>query len=171
MHSHRMRPIQLRAMRQIVDSDDHDDSTSDTVPDENSDLLLGDGSPNIKIETLWPDAAHVIRLWQIYLDRVNPLTKIIHVPTLQPYLAEAVGGSQSLPKNVEALLFSIFLMAVVALDADECQNLLGYSREEALQRFSSGVRLALLRLGFLKTHDLTILQALVIYLVCPSASS
>ncbi|KAK4656695.1 hypothetical protein QC762_206520 [Podospora pseudocomata] len=156
---------ELRAMRQIVDSDDHDDSTSDTAPDENSDLLLGDGSPNIKIETLWPDAAHVIRLWQIYLDRVNPLTKIIHVPTLQPYLAEAVGGSQSLPKNVEALLFSIFLMAVVALDADECQNLLGYSREEALQRFSSGVRLALLRLGFLKTHDLTILQALVIYLI------
>lgn len=168
--SNSCRTGQLRAMRQIVDTDDTEESISDGIsPDDNSELILGADSPNLATEDLWPDAGHVFRLWQIYLDRVNPLTKIIHVPTLQPYVAEATAGSQNLPKNIEALLFSIYLMAVVALSPEECQELLGYTREEALLRFSSGVRIALCRIGFLKTHDLTTLQALVIYLVgcCP----
>lgn len=158
---------ELRAMRDIIDSEDTDDCTTDhsTTPDENSDLLFGADTPAVNPETLWPDASHVVRLWQIYLDRVNPLTKIIHVPTMQPFVLDAVGGPQRLPKNIEALLFSIFLMAVVALEPDECQGVLGCPREVALERYSAGVRLTLLRIGFLKTHDLTVLQALVIYLI------
>ncbi|KAL2016759.1 hypothetical protein VTK56DRAFT_3107 [Thermocarpiscus australiensis] len=157
---------ELRAMREIIDADCSDECTPETTtPDENAELILGVDSPGAKVENLWPDAAQIFRLWQIYLDRVNPLTKIIHVPSLQPYVAEAASGSENVPKNVEALLFSIFVMAVVSLTPDECRALLGYSREEALQRFSSGVRLNLVKLGFLKFHDLTTLQALVIYLI------
>ncbi|KAK3945772.1 putative fungal-specific transcription factor domain-protein [Diplogelasinospora grovesii] len=157
---------ELRAMREIIETDDHDEDTSESMtPDDNSDLIMGGDSPRQAAEDLWPDAGLVFRLWQIFLDRVNPLTKIIHVPTLQPYLAEATSGSQNVPKNIEALLFSIFLMAVISLTAEECQSLLGYSREQALQRYSSGVRLSLVRIGFLKSPDLTTLQALVIYLI------
>ncbi|KAL1851080.1 hypothetical protein VTK73DRAFT_9544 [Phialemonium thermophilum] len=158
---------ELRAMRQIIDTDDNDDCSTDNAmtPDDNSELILGADSPAVATEDLWPDPAHVFRLWQIYLERVNPLTKIIHVPSLQPYLAEAITGCQNLPKNIEALLFSIFVMGAVAMSAEECQTLLGYSREAALQRFSTGVRVTLIRLGFLKTHDLTVLQAVVIYLL------
>ncbi|KAK4193047.1 fungal-specific transcription factor domain-containing protein [Podospora australis] len=160
---------ELRAMREIIDSDDlgtEECATDSTMtPDDNSDLLFGGDSSGVKTEALWPDASHVIGLWQIYLDRVNPLTKIIHVPTMQPFLVNAVGGPQRLPKNIEALLFSVFLMAVVSLEPDECQSMLGCAREDALERFSTGVRLTLLRIGFLKTHDLTVLQALVIYLI------
>ncbi|KAK0719636.1 fungal-specific transcription factor domain-containing protein [Lasiosphaeris hirsuta] len=156
---------ELRAMREIIDDDDHDDTPDSMTPDDNSELILGADSPEQSIEDLWPEASHIFRLWQIYLDRVNPLTKIIHVPTLQPFLAEALGVSHNVPRNVEALLFSIFLMAVISLTPDECQALLGYSREKALQRYSTAVRLSLLRLNFLKSNDLTTLQALVIYLI------
>ncbi|KAK4210821.1 activator of stress genes 1 [Rhypophila decipiens] len=157
---------ELRAMREIVDAEDNDEITPDAMtPDDNSDLILGGESPEQNVEDLWPEAAHVFRLWQIYLDRVNPLTKIIHVPTLQPHIADAAVDSHSIPRNIEALLFSIFLMAVVSLTPDECHLLLGYSKEEAYQRFSSGVRLTLMRMGFLKSHDLSTLQALVIYLI------
>ena len=62
-------------------------------------------------------------------------------------------------------MFSIFLMAVVSLTPEECQVLLGYSKEEAYRRFSSGTRLTLMRMGFLKSNDLMTLQALVIYVV------
>ncbi len=153
-------------MREIVDADDHEETSPDTMtPDDNSELILGADSPEQSIEDLWPEATHVFRLWQVYLDRVNPLTKVIHVPTLQPYLAEAIGRSENVPKSVEALLFAIFLLATISLTPDECQAMLGQSREEALQRFSKGVRLTLLRMNFLKSHDLTTLQALVIYVV------
>lgn len=153
-------------MRQIVDADEPEETSPESMtPDDHSELILGADSPEQDIDDLWPEAGHVFRLWQVYLDRVNPLTKIIHVPTLQPYLAEAITRSQNVPKGVEALLFSIFLMAAIALTPDECQSLLGQSREEALQRYSKGVRLTLLRMNFLKSNDLNTLQALVIYLV------
>lgn len=158
--------LQLRAMREIVDAEDSDEVTPDTMtPDENSDLLLAGESPAQTVDDLWPEAAHVFRLWQIYLDRVNPLTKIIHVPTLQPHIADAAANPHNVPRNIEALLFSIFLMAVVSLTPEECELLLGYPKEQAYRKFSTGVRLTLMRMGFLKSHDLTTLQALVIYLV------
>jgi hypothetical protein len=154
-------------MRDILNADDDDEPSPDTVtPDSNSELLIGGETPgSASPEDLWPDAGHVFRLWQIYLDRVNPLTKIIHAPTLQPYVVNSSSGCSSLPKNYEALLFSIWLMAAVAMAPEECEAVLGYSREVAVQRFSSGVRMALVRLNFLKTHEVVALQALVIYLV------
>ncbi|KAI0424388.1 c6 zinc finger domain-containing protein [Xylaria sp. FL1042] len=155
---------ELRAMRDIIDADHEDEFAPDAMdPDENSDLLVGGESLLQNPEDLWPEPAQVFQLWQIYLDKVNPLTKIIHVPTLQPHLINATIGSHNVPKNIEALLFSIFLMAVVALNDDECTMMLGYSKVQATQRFSSGAQLSLIRIGFLKTHDLTTLQALVIY--------
>ncbi|KAI1737948.1 c6 zinc finger domain-containing protein [Xylaria scruposa] len=155
---------ELRAMRDIIDADYEDEFIPDaTSPDENSGLLLGDESPLEGHEDLWPEPAQMFWLWQAYLDKVNPLTKIIHAPTLQPHLTNATAGSHKVPKNIEALLFSIFLMAVVALNDDECTQMLNYSKVQAIQRFSSGVRLSLVRIGFLETHDLTTLQALVIY--------
>ncbi|KAB5575544.1 fungal-specific transcription factor domain-containing protein [Coniochaeta sp. 2T2.1] len=157
----------VREMRDIVDADDNDEPSPDNdTPDDHSELVLGTDTPqSISLEDLWPDSGHVFRLWQIYLDRVNPLTKIIHVPTLQKSVVEATAGSANLPKNIEALLFSIWLMAAVAMTPDECQVMLGYSRDEALRRFSNGVRTALLQLNFLQTHDVSVLQAFVIYLI------
>ncbi|KAK4099546.1 hypothetical protein N658DRAFT_429601 [Parathielavia hyrcaniae] len=160
--------IKVRAMREIVNGDDVEDEGTSTIgmtPDENSELLLGGDSPDVKVETLWPEPAQLFSLWQVYLDRVNPLTKIIHVPSLQPFVAEAAIRSPGVPKNIEALLFSIFLLAVLSLTPDECRALLGFSREAALQKYSLAVRLSLVQLNFLRSHDLTVLRALVIYLI------
>ena len=156
--------MRMMTMADDESEDGSPESMSMMTPDENSELLLGGQTPRLRIEELWPEPAHMLYLWQVYLDRVNPLTKIIHVPSLQPWVAKAA-KSESLPKNVEALLFGVFLMAVVAQTPEECQERLGSSREAALQRYSSGVRSSLARRNFLKFHDLTTLQALVIFLV------
>ncbi|KAF3770928.1 hypothetical protein M406DRAFT_272252 [Cryphonectria parasitica EP155] len=164
---------ELKSMRKIVDEEiSCDESTPlpmDEVsnsPDDNSDLLFGAAElPSASPKELAPSPSHIVRLWQIFLDRCNPLTKIIHVPTVQPHLLEATGTSPRLPKNVEALLFSIYTLATVSMSKEECQEILGISRDKALANFSQGVRLTLTRMGFLKTHDLLTLQALVIYLI------
>lgn len=160
---------ELRAMREIIDSDDNtpEDENSDSMtPDTNADLLFGADTPQpiTNNAELQPSPGHIFRLWQVFLDRVNPLIKLVHVPTLQPYLVEATSGAP-LPKNIEALLFSIYTLAAIALSDAECHTILGYSREAALHRFSTGVRLTLTRIGFLKTHDLATLQALVHYII------
>jgi hypothetical protein len=158
-------------MREIVEDDDKDDESSSAFtpadeqsPDQNAALILSDGS-NTDLDGLYPEPAHAFRLWQTFLDRVNPITKIIHVPTVQPLLVEAATDRSNLPKNVEALLFSIFTMGVVSMTDQECMMQLGYSRDTAYNRFSKGTRVALMRFGILKAYDLAILQALVLYLV------
>ena len=165
---------ELKAMREIIDEEDNEPEATPELyntPDDNGDLVMGGETPKTTVDDLQPSPGHIFRLWHLFLERVNPLTKIIHVPTLQPYLVEATSGSQNLPKSVEALLFAIYTVATVSMTADECQSLLGYSREAALQRFSLGVRITLNRIGFLKNYDLVTLQALLIYLVCFRASS
>ena len=153
-------------MRKMMDDEDsYETSPESMTPDDNAEMLLGGDSPEVNLADLWPAPGQILPLWQVYLDRVNPLTKLIHVPSVQPYMTAVITDSKSLPRNVEALLFSIFVMAVVAMTPDECKGLLGIAREEALQRYSSGVRLTLVRVGFLRSHDMIILQALVIYLV------
>jgi hypothetical protein len=152
-------------MREIVDTPDEDSNSETATPDVHGALLLGADTPSSKEEVLWPDPIQVLRLWQVFLDRVNPLTKIIHVPSLWPHVAEAANNSCNIPKNVEALLYAIFLMAVVSLTPDECREQLGQSREEALQRYSLGAQQSLYRMKFLKCLDLTTLQAYVLYLV------
>lgn len=158
-------------MREILEDDDTIDEyytpVDSQTPDYDTGLVLG-GNTDGNVEDLRPSAAQAFRLWQTFLERVNPLTKVIHVPSLQPKLVEATMDPGSIPKNVDALLFSIYTMAVVSLNEQECQQQLGRSKDEAYQRFSTGCRLAMMRIGLMNTYDLVVLQALVLYLVSPT---
>ncbi|KAI0407362.1 fungal-specific transcription factor domain-containing protein [Xylaria palmicola] len=157
---------EISAIREILEDDERMDeycTPSDSRTPENytSFLLSEDGDGNV--EDYRPSPAHAFRLWQTFLEKVNPLTKIIHVPSVQPKLVEATTNPGSIPKNVEALLFSIYIMAVTALNDKECRQQLGCPKEEAYQRFSAGCRIALQHIGILHTYDLVVLQALVLY--------
>jgi hypothetical protein len=155
-------------MKDIVDTDDPDElsvlGSEDLTPENNSDWFLPSERHNIDIEEMQPDPTQVFRLWQLFLDRVNPLTKIIHVPTVQPYVMQAAGNMSRVPMNYQALLFAIYNMAAIASSEVECTSMLGMTREEALRKFNACLKMALTRVNFLKNHDMPILQALVLYL-------
>ncbi|KAI1283673.1 fungal-specific transcription factor domain-containing protein [Xylaria sp. FL0933] len=156
---------EISAMREILEDEEIDDyctPADSRTPEHHSSIVLSEDTDG-HVEDYRPSPAHAFRLWQTFLERVNPLTKVIHVPSVQPKLVEATTDPGSIPKNVEALLFSIYVMAVVALDERECHQQLGCDKEEAYQRFSTGCRIALMRIGILKTYDLVVLQALVLY--------
>ncbi|KAJ4288256.1 hypothetical protein N0V88_007446 [Collariella sp. IMI 366227] len=111
------------------------------TPDANSEFVFNlDGATTPQTSAVWPEPTHISELWRAYQERVNPLTKILHVPTVDPLLKRAIHSPTHVPKNVEALLYSIFLMATVSMTPDECLDKLG-------------------------PYDMTSLQALVIYLV------
>lgn len=129
-------------------------------------LLGNDGmAASYPTAHLWPTSAHVFRLWQIYIERVNPLSKVIHVPSLQPYLVEACVGMENVPQNIQGLLFAIFLMAVIAMREEETQEYLGMPRDQAFTRFSSGTRRTLRNQDFFCKNDLVIIQTLAVYTV------
>ncbi|RWA07256.1 hypothetical protein EKO27_g7849 [Xylaria grammica] len=129
---------EISAMREILEDDEIEDyCTPDArTPEHPESIVLSEGTDG-NVEDYRPSPAHAF--------------------------LEATTDPSAIPKNVEALLFSIYVMAVATLDEKECQQQLGCAKEEAYQRFSTGCRIALMRIGILKTYDLVVLQALVLY--------
>lgn len=158
----------LAAMREILDSEALEEQSPYPVdavtPDDNVDLLLNDFS-SLDLQDMVPSAVQIFRLWQVFLERVNPITKLIHVPTLQPIVIEAAANHRNVPHNVQALLFSIYLISVVSLSKAETKQMLDMTKEEALKKFTAGVKAALTKTDFLKHYDMVTLQALVLYLI------
>lgn len=159
--------VQVRAMRQILVAESaRDQNLADTdavKPDGHVDVL--DGFAAADLEDFVPTSVQIFTLWHVFLDRVNPLTKIVHVPTLQPRILEATKDYHNLPNNTQALLFAICLISVLTMTDAESKCLLQISREDALKKFTAGVQSALTKANFLKQHDMIILQALILYLV------
>lgn len=136
--------------------------------------LTNDGFQNLSLSEeeefddlsqLQPLPSQMYSLWQLFLERVHPLTKVIHPPSIHPYLVDAICGTSSLPKNMQALLFSIFGLAALSLSEEEAWNMLGTDKDNALRRFAMGLRMALLRAQYLERPNLTVLQALTLYLM------
>ena len=104
-------------------------------------------------------------LWQAFVDNVNPMIKLFHVPTTQKAIVEATADLGHVSKAMEALLFGIYLIATLSMEDAECQSALQHSKPIALDRFRTGSQEALRAAGILKTSDLMVLQAFVLFLV------
>ncbi|KAE8451275.1 hypothetical protein EG329_004440 [Mollisiaceae sp. DMI_Dod_QoI] len=132
---------------------------------DNDHLLFGSPNTNVDLSTLHPEPVHIFRLWQTYLDNVNPLLKVIHTPSLQGRIIEAASNVTNINLTLEALMFSIYCMAILSLDEDVCQAIFSSSKEDLLTRFRFGCQQALLNCGFLRSNDRDCLTALYLYLV------
>ena len=140
----------------------------DELSENDDHLLFGLRKTAVELSTLHPEPAQIFRLWQIYLENVNPLLKVTHTPSLQGRIVEAVSNVTKISSTLEALMFSIYCTAVLSLVADDVQAMFGSSKEDMLSRCQFGCRQALLNCGFLRCGDRDCLTALYLYLVSPS---
>ncbi|UKZ78140.1 hypothetical protein TrVFT333_005874 [Trichoderma virens FT-333] len=76
---------------------------------------------------LHPNSRHVFRLWQAFADNVNPLSKIIHAPTLQEKILGAAWAVESAPKPLEATMLAVYTLAIVSMKPATCFDILGES--------------------------------------------
>lgn len=114
---------------------------------------------------LHPDTAQIFRLWQVYLENVDPLLKVTHNPSLQGRIVEAASNLAGIDTNLEALMFSIYCVAVESLRDDDCQTVFASSKADLLTRYQFGCQQALSNCGFLQTSSHECLTALFLYLV------
>jgi hypothetical protein len=137
----------------------------DTLFDSNDHLLFCSRNTSVDLSLLHPSQVHIFKLWQIYLENVNPLLKITHTPSLQGRIIDAAGDVTNIKPSLEALMFSIYCAAVFSMAQAECYKLFGAKREDILAGYQLGAREALLNSGFLKSSDRDCLTAIHIYLV------
>ncbi|KIV82661.1 hypothetical protein PV11_04755 [Exophiala sideris] len=134
---------------------------------QGSDHLLFFGQPRISVplSTFHPEQAQIFRLWQIYLDNVNPLLKVTHASTLQARIVDALMDMSNISPTLEALIFSIYCISIMSLTEDECSILCGSPRANLLSSYHLACQQALQNCNVLQTDDLDCLTALYLYLV------
>jgi hypothetical protein len=156
----------------LNDSEDEEDDpdypspvTSHTSANHQG-FIFGLSSQNVDMLSLHPPPDQIRKYWQQYKENIDPLVKVIHVPSMEPKILEAADHLDRIPRGLEALLFAVYYGTVTSLWDDEARELFGEDKNELLARYRFGVEQALARADFLQTDEYIVLQAFVIFLIC-----
>lgn len=112
-----------------------------------------------------PPPMQAFMLWQAFLQNVNPMSKVIHAPSVQPIIIEASKDLDTVPKPSVALLFAIYAAAIMSLKEEDCQAQFNAPKTLLLARYFSACQQALAAASFMKSRNLVTLQAFVIFLL------
>jgi hypothetical protein len=123
-----------------------------------------------ELHELHPEPRHIYRFWQIFVESVNPLTKIVHVPTLQRRILDASWDPANVSKPLTAILFAIYTLAVTSVSSDDCQASFGETRGTLLTRYRAATVRALIATDFLTTREFEVLQAFFLFLLADPES-
>ncbi|KAL4804586.1 hypothetical protein BDV18DRAFT_142245 [Aspergillus unguis] len=128
-----------------------------------SSMLLRPQAP-IDINQVKPSAPTIAILWEKYLDVVDPVLKMVHTPTVQKLVVEAM-RDRELDLASQCLLFAVYYGAVAAMSQSDCKDEFQENRRVLLDRYRRGVEHLLSRLDLVNCTDLSVLQAFTIYLI------
>jgi hypothetical protein len=112
-----------------------------------------------------PSRWHAMQLWQAFVNNVDPLVKILHLPTAQGTIFAAINNPDKVEEDLNALLFSVYFAATTSLTSADAANLLGQPKSTALNSYKQGLEQSLAGANILDTPSIRSLQALTIYLV------
>lgn len=116
-----------------------------------------------------PDGATAALLFNSYLEHVEPVQKLFHVPTLRPFMEQGapyLGQPSDAPCN-KALKMSLYFAGVNSLIQEESFVMFGKPTEQVVNEFRRSVDIALYQADPLNTNELATLQALLLYTVRP----
>lgn len=115
-------------------TDDDDESDYDESPTESPEnamdslvdhhaFILGYRSADVDLASLHPLPSHATFLWSVYQENVEPLMKLLHVPTMDLIMRDARKNTSSLSHGQEALVFVIYFSAITSLEPEEVSTL------------------------------------------------
>lgn len=110
-----------------------------------------------------PISAHVLYLLSVYLERVDPILKVLHRPTILAMLPTEI---PRLTLSQEALAFSIYFAAITSLSSAACLANLGQDRAALVKTYQIAVERALVAADYLNSTEIECLQALLLYVAC-----
>lgn len=112
-----------------------------------------------------PTHAEAIVLWNTHIENVEPICKVLHIPSSTKMADEVSRKPETASRENECVLFAVYHFAVFTLTEEKCEKLFGQSRDTLMQRFHFATRQALVNASFLTTTDITVIQALILFLL------
>ncbi|KAL8943689.1 MAG: hypothetical protein Q9216_000888 [Gyalolechia sp. 2 TL-2023] len=138
-----------------------------SMPSPNS-FIFTFNTQKVDLRSLHPSPAQIETMCLIYVVNVDPISRVLHKPTLRKFISGAKDHIDSMPggSKMQALMFAIYFAAVTSLTHDECMTQFGERKDDLLQRYRFGTEQALVHAELLNSMEMVTLQALVIYLIC-----
>lgn len=151
----------------IEPSDEEDDPNSpdSSEPGQHQGYIFGLSSTSVDMRALHPTPDIARQFWEAYKGSVDPLVKVLHIPTFEPAFNDALEHPEKVGKGLESLLFAIYYGAVTSTTAEECLQSWGEDRSSLLTRYRFALEQALARANFLYCDEVVILEAFVIFLM------
>ena len=134
-------------------------------PDALSAAFQSPSASSVSLLNFHPTYENAMRMWRIYVDNVDPVVKVAHVPTLEKILQRAAAQPSCVPKATEALLFAVYHFAVISSLEEDIIQILGEERNILLARYEGAVRQALVNAQWLKSTNIAVIQAYMLFLL------
>ncbi|ATY62167.1 C6 transcription [Cordyceps militaris] len=141
-------------------SDDDEDET---------DLFLGSSSLNCgfngSLRDCHPTLHCLYALKDVYMDRVDPLMKIIHLPTFWESVRDAAERKEQVSKPIEAVIFCFYFATISVVDEKQCEALFKESKRTMFSRYRAIARHALRQARLLSTSSPMTLRAFCLFMM------
>lgn len=115
------------------------------------------------LERLLPARRRAIKLWQDFVLNIDPIIKVLHIPTIQPIVYAAISESQHAASDLHALLFAIYFSALTSTLRD-AENASSEEHQTELDHLKHGLEISLSLSDFLEQPTMYSLQAMTIFL-------
>ncbi|KAF2490464.1 hypothetical protein BU16DRAFT_153767 [Lophium mytilinum] len=123
-------------------------------------FALGSGTHGIDLTNFLPDSQeHCESLLDTFFTNVDPMTRVIHKPTLLRQFNHHV-------RDATPLAFAIFFSATNSMNSAAVKEKYGVKRDLLMERFEQGLEVSLARDNFLTSASLEVLQGFVLWLTC-----
>ncbi|KAF2458311.1 fungal-specific transcription factor domain-containing protein, partial [Lineolata rhizophorae] len=159
----------LKGILEHSDEEDDDYSSPGAGSASNStnhqEFVFGYSSNSVDLTSLHPSPEKICQYWQLFKENVDPVVKVLHIPTIEPIILDAKDHLDRIPKGLEALMFAIYYCAITSVTWDNCMDV-GEDKLTMLKRYRFAVEQALARANFLTTDEMIVLQAFVMFLIC-----
>ncbi|KAE8141746.1 fungal-specific transcription factor domain-containing protein [Aspergillus pseudotamarii] len=152
--------------RELSDNEGDDQATPVTLDlptdDPLSATLLGGSKTLSSYHPPYPDA---MKLWTIYIKNVDPLCKVLHIPTTTEMIERVAQQPTGATRAQECLLFAVYHFAVYSITDEDCMREFERTRSSLMSTYQDAMRQGLVNASWLKTTELQVLQAYVLFLM------
>lgn len=137
-------------------STNHDSQRSDDKPRVENDVDL---------LALYPNTQCALQLWSVYVQHVDPVLKILHIPSLQSVVVQTILNPGSASLSTLALTFAIYYAAITSMWEEEDTLVPPEEQAVLISRFKTALDQLLTVRHLISQPDIQCIQALAIYVV------
>ncbi|KAI0170020.1 fungal-specific transcription factor domain-containing protein [Hypoxylon sp. FL1284] len=128
-------------------------------------FVLGYSSSNVDLRKLHPLPSQIPFIWQVYQENVDPLVKILHVPTMNKTIRDLRSNMNDISPGLESLMFAIYYASITSMEDEEVKVNFGAEKLQLINKYRFATEQALAKANFLVTSELVVVQAFTLFLV------